>query len=327
MMLARLLLSCALLLHALPTWARCQPRAEEGAGWTSSGERALPSWQRPRVRPGVAAGLSVLPGLGHAYACDPVGAALFPISVGASLGTAVVLVADPWAADDPLAQPAMMAAQNIWFYGIYDSFRIASLMRGERADRQPVDRAGIGSHLAAPYRVRNLRDPWVLGSVGVGLAAGSVVTLLTVAESQPVWARKTLPWAGERIPVGAGLPLGLAWEGLVFTGVGVGEESLFRGVIQPVLVDALGAPGGIVLSSAIFGAAHIRSLERPGEELINAAVVGSLGGLLGFVAHRDRYVLGRAIAMHFWYDAALYSAVFLLAPDSMPWAFSLSTRW
>lgn len=308
-------------------WARCVPDESALSGWTVEGERSLPTQRRQRLSPGLAAGLGIIPGLGHVHACDWSGAALVPIAAVGSLGAAVGFAADPWPQDDPLVTPALIGVQNIWFYGIYDGFRVASLMRGERSDRQPVDRASVGSHLLAPYKARHLRDPWVLGSVGVGLAAGSIVTVLTIEQSQPIWQRRTVPWAGESVPVGVGLPLGLGWSGLTFTSVGFGEEALFRGVVQPALVDALGPPGGIVVSSVIFGAAHIRSLERPGEELLNAAVISSLGGIMGYVAHRDRYALGRPIAMHFWYDTALYTAVFLLAPDSMPWSFSLSTSW
>jgi membrane protease YdiL (CAAX protease family) len=37
---------------------------------------------------------------------------------------------------------------------------------------------------------------------------------------------------------------------------GVGEEALFRGVVQHILCDLMGPWGGIILTAALFGAAH-----------------------------------------------------------------------
>ena len=62
---------------------------------------------------------------------------------------------------------------------------------------------------------------------------------------------------------------------------GFGEEMLFRGVLQIWLVDHLGATGGWVLASLVFGAVHTGSDRRFLLWMGFSAVVGLLlGGLL-----------------------------------------------
>lgn len=41
---------------------------------------------------------------------------------------------------------------------------------------------------------------------------------------------------------------------------GAGEEALFRGVLQPIAVDALGAVAGLIVVSALFGLVHLISI-------------------------------------------------------------------
>lgn len=63
---------------------------------------------------------------------------------------------------------------------------------------------------------------------------------------------------------------------LVATLAGVGEELLFRGVVQAGLVEAWTPAGGIVVASLLFGAAHAVSLAY----WILASLMGLYLGLL-----------------------------------------------
>jgi membrane protease YdiL (CAAX protease family) len=53
-----------------------------------------------------------------------------------------------------------------------------------------------------------------------------------------------------------GLPLALAISVVLSTSAGVGEEVLFRGLLQPAMATKLGATGGLLASSLVFGALH-----------------------------------------------------------------------
>jgi membrane protease YdiL (CAAX protease family) len=77
---------------------------------------------------------------------------------------------------------------------------------------------------------------------------------------------------------------------------GIGEELLFRAVVQPYLVERLGPWPGILLASLIFGLAH---LITPTYALL-AAVVGIYLGCLAYISGN---VLD-AIVVHGLYDFA-----------------------
>ena len=322
-----LALLAALLLDTSAAHAACTgPSPEAAAAWPEG--RRMPPHERPRPLPGVAATLAVVPGLGHAYLCDWQGAA---VGLGTPLGLylgAGLIVSDerhgqPFTADDPLTIPLVYGIQNAWFYGIYDAWRVARLARlgGKDTGRLPVDGAAVSQHLGAPFRKESLRDPVVLGAAALGLVVSSASTISSGQVDSPVWRRETVFWAARPIPTAAGVALGeAAWTG-VFVGVGPGEESLFRGVIQTTAVDALGPVAGITTASALFGMAHV---DRDSSLMVNitrAAYTGALGLGLGWLAHHDGYDLRRPIAAHFWYDLGVGTAAFLLAPDQAPWAF------
>ena len=57
---------------------------------------------------------------------------------------------------------------------------------------------------------------------------------------------------------------------------GIGEEALFRGVMQTALADPVGLPAAVVLASVAFGLAHFLSFTYA----VYAAVVGAYLGVL-----------------------------------------------
>jgi membrane protease YdiL (CAAX protease family) len=71
---------------------------------------------------------------------------------------------------------------------------------------------------------------------------------------------------------------GCDWPDLALISIaaGVGEEMLFRGVIQGALGRTLGPTAGLALASALFGLVHPVSLTY-------ALLAGLLGGYLGLV--------------------------------------------
>ncbi len=75
----------------------------------------------------------------------------------------------------------------------------------------------------------------------------------------------------------------------IAVGPGVGEETLFRGLVQRSLVPRVGVAGGIGLSSFLFGLAHVDPPQAVGAALLGAA--------LGLVSYRTKSIVP-AMAAH-----------------------------
>ena len=106
----------------------------------------------------------------------------------------------------------------------------------------------------------------------------------------------------------------------------VGEEALWRGVLQNELENALGPRQGLSASAALFGLAHLVDLD--GSLSLGRAAFGTLAGwYLGSLFQHDRHRLERPVAAHFWYDFTVMFCAFLLDPDDNPLQVSVSFRY
>jgi hypothetical protein len=102
--------------------------------------------------------------------------------------------------------------------------------------------------------------------VGLGLGLG-VVGLSRLAVRRLVWARELNVWFGSLLgPLSTGDCLALAALSAV------GEELLFRGAMQPTL--------GLILTTVLFGLAHVPPRVRYLPWTIAAAVLGLAFGVL-----------------------------------------------
>lgn len=75
--------------------------------------------------------------------------------------------------------------------------------------------------------------------------------------------------------------LGLPAIAVISLCAGVGEEALFRGGVQTILSDHVGAPGAIVLSSAVFAAIHLGKPVITGLLFVVGAIFGTFYWLTG----------------------------------------------
>lgn len=115
-----------------------------------------------------------------------------------------------------------------------------------------------------------------LEGVGIGLAALIPVEILSL------WLFRYRPRTRE---LGAELrtimgPIGTVGIGLLAVGSGVGEEIIFRGLVQTALSGWVGVPFGIVFASLIFGAMHIPPKRELAGWMVFAALIGVYLGLL-----------------------------------------------
>jgi len=119
---------------------------------------------------------------------------------------------------------------------------------------------------------------WIIAIAGALLLSNAVDRFLielgvrqsgTLAEIDQIVAaaRATMPW------------LAVAAIGI---GPGIGEELLFRGLVQRSIARRLGSWPGVVLAAAIFGAVHMDALHSPAAFALGL-YLGTVGVLAGNV--------------------------------------------
>jgi membrane protease YdiL (CAAX protease family) len=298
-------------------------------------------------RPKVAAGFSVLcPGCGYFYLGQPQ-QALTILAGDAALilaGLAVLrqspLVTDGTKVthDTGRSQPLFIAAQNLWFYGVFASYRDARLARGDFGAHYPVAREGLSDLLLAPFNPRVLKRPWVWAGLPLmlGAAVGASYAISRATSEGMGTTMRSLgdpggvQFFGRHYGTGAGFALGEAYNVSLFLPVGVGEEALFRGVVQAGLSETpLGLWGGWAVGSAIFGAVHTFNFVGDTNGVRTAALAVPYlmvtGSYLGYIYVRTDFSLATGAAVHFWYDFLLGTLDFIADPDHQPFVLRFAT--
>lgn len=296
----------------------------------------LSAW---RKRPGTAAGLGLLcPGCGHLYLGKTVeGGAYFGVTA-TLLGSALVSLRGQEIRLDGTAESAKVptglllatTAQNLWFFSIFDAYRSARVARDDAGYKHRITRESLGDLVSAPFRPSVLKSPWVWIGVPAALIAGIAVSYAIEGddlENTPsIFDVDKVNVFGRRFSRGAGFAAGSAFYAGLFASVGVGEEALFRGVIQTELEERFGSTGGLIAASAIFGAVHaFNFLDDPGTIAVAVPVITVLGTGLGLAYQRTGHKLSTAVAMHFWYDFLLSVTAFAVDPTHQPFVVNYSS--
>jgi membrane protease YdiL (CAAX protease family) len=293
-------------------------------------------------RPRAAGGFSLLcPGCGYFYLRQPARAAGY-LGVAAGLIAGGVLLArgeaprlegegphrQPTSA--PLALPLLSAFQNLWFYGVFASYRDARLRRGDEGYRYPVSREGLPDLVSAPFRPSVLKRPWFWAGLPLLFGAAVAFSIAVGDDGMPAKPMRALTdgggvwFLGRHYGAGPGFALGEGFHASLFLPVGVGEEALFRGAIQAGLTESIGLWPGWLVASAIFGAVHTFNFTEDAGGLKTASravpFITATGSYLGLVAIKNGFQLETSVALHFWYDFLLATTAFLADPDHQPFA-------
>jgi membrane protease YdiL (CAAX protease family) len=292
-----------------------------------------------RKRPALAAGLSLLcPGCGYFYLGQPRRAVGYLSGAAGLIAAGVVAIEDsPLDSDGDRSQgrgtPLLGAAQNLWFYGVYATYRDARLARGDAGARYPVAREDVGDLLFAPFNPRVLESPWVWAGVPLMLTAAMGASYgfsrVVPSSSSPttsmrhLWDGGGVEFFGRHHGATTGIAAGEAYDVGLYLPVGVGEEALFRGVVQAELSEtSLGLWGGWAVGSAIFGAAHAINYIGVQDGFDKAALAVPYlmltGSYLGFLYVHSNFSLKQGAAVHFWYDFLLGTLDFIVDPDHQP---------
>nr|WP_078282508.1 CPBP family intramembrane glutamic endopeptidase [Mycobacteroides franklinii] len=157
---------------------------------------------------------------------------------------------------------------------------------------RPLIGAGASTALAAVAGTPlGLRRPQLRSGLRLGGVVASTIAVVVGASPalKPVRASMRerdiglhpAAWLGLHIPVGT------VWS----------EELAFRGVLQPIAVEAFGGRLGGVVQAAAFGLAHIRPARAAGDPIVATVLVtGLFGGLLGWLRERSGSVAAPMLA-------------------------------
>jgi membrane protease YdiL (CAAX protease family) len=218
--------------------------------------------------------------------------------------------------DDPRVAIPLAGVQDVWVDGLSDTAITTHLA----ARRLYAPRDSLTDLVAAPFNVQVMKSPKVWGPLLGALALGIGASLaLSDADSERIGDDPNL--FGKNFEPKVGYPLGFGVGAGLFTHVGIAEEALFRGWLQSSLSRQFGETTGWLTASLFFGLAHIPNAYalEPGERkeylLIGIPIITGLGSYLGWI-YKDDYSLSPPVALHFWYDLLLSTALVIVEPEN-----------
>ncbi len=258
---------------------------------------------QPDVKnPLIAAGLSLVPGLGHAYLGDrqTAGGLIGSAAVGHSLFLSQYYNDSFY--DESLYLSSLTFAQTTEFYGIYAAYRDARQRIGMSGYTYKMPTDSLLSLARAPFDLQILKKPEVWGGIvgALGLAIGTI--WIAYPSEARIHAKASTSTA---MPILA-LP------------IGIGEETFFRGFLQSELSEHLTPLGGIAVSSLAFGAAHIPNAFTIDRSMrwryyaFNIPLITGLGAYFGYLTHKSGS-LKESVAVHTWYDFILMASDALIS--------------
>jgi len=100
--------------------------------------------------------------------------------------------------------------------------------------------------------------------------------------------------------------------------IGPGEELVFRGVVQGLFKQAYGVVPAVLITSALFGAAHLLALSGSGSSIVTTiAVISALGLVLGVVYELSENIVVPSI-VHGVYNAILFLGNWVIETQDIP---------
>ena len=217
------------------------------------------------------------------------------------------------------------------FQQVYLTSLGLELLDLQRARLRPyTPQEQLGDLVSAPFRPSVLRRPSVwLG--GLALTGGAAALTLALNDPDPTNPSPNL--FGREFRPAVGYPLFTATNLTHFLHVAVGEEVVFRGLLQSALTRAMGPTPGWLLGTALFGAFHVPNAfglpqgQRLPYLLLSLPYITLAGAWFGLVYRWSDYRLGPPIAVHFWYNFTLGALAFALDPDDHPFSASITVRF
>ena len=216
-----------------------------------------------------------------------------------------------------------LLAMKEWELSIFTTYRSAFRTFGFDLKSTGIDDTPLAGLLWAPFQKQNYKDPWVVGAALLGVVAAAYDARNADRQHNDIHRIGVLGADANRdwgtalyVMDSFGLSLGAA----------VGEEALWRGVLQNELEFAYGKRGGLWTTSLLFGTAHIVDLD--GELSGERVAIASIAGLyLGHLFQSNNHRLAKPIAAHFWYNFAVMLTSFAMNPDDNPLGVQVSFKY
>jgi membrane protease YdiL (CAAX protease family) len=224
----------------------------------------------------------------------------------AELGAALAL-------EGPATTFPLIGLQNLYTI----DFGASAIDRALAKHRPYTPTEPLGSLVTAPFRPEVLKDPgvWLAGGLVTATAVG-----LSLATTR--WDPDASPRVlGADLPAGAAVPAFVATDAALMMHVAVGEEVLFRGVVQSALSRWTDPTAGWLIGTLVFTAVHAPNAlalpppDRRAYLLVGLPWLTVVGGTIGAVYQRSGFRLGPPVAVHFWYDFLLSAAQFTVNPN------------
>jgi membrane protease YdiL (CAAX protease family) len=244
----------------------------------------------------------IFPGLGHMYLEEYKTASNFLLWSGTELGLSL----NP-KLDRELGGLPNTSFSHTLFYGIYATYRDARIYNHNNgyAYKMPTD--SFSDLIYAPFNYKIMRKPEVWGALLIDLVAAFTTIYLSekIDQSSVIHSMQ-----GPLSPFRA-FP------------VGIGEESFFRGYLMPICSEFTNSTGGLILSSTLFGAAHIpnashyyQKSDRWKYYTFSLPLITSAGMYFGYLTQKNNS-LQEAVAVHAWYDFILFSLSYLATEENV----------
>ncbi len=260
----------------------------------------VPEIHLPKKDPGLAVSLSTLfPGLGHFYLDDSKTASAFMSAASMELGAFAYALND---GHEEAATFSLLTFVNTMNYSLYAAYRDARGCNGQEFYRCKMPMESLSELASSPFRWGVLKKPEVWGGCLGALAIACVVNYFAFPSDARISPMTFLE--GDKIS---------PWFPAIALPVGIGEESLFRGVIQSRFREAFGPWTSITMTSLLFGAAHIpNAFLLPEEEqwryyAFSLPLITTFSLYLGWLTEKN-ISLKESVALHTWYDLVLFSA-------------------
>lgn len=221
--------------------------------------------------------------------------------------------------NDRLTSIRSITEETFFYYRYLDLYSTYRSMRFKTRESNNIklNDESITSLMLSPFKWKNIKKPWVIGSI----AAASLSYFVYDNSRVPLSNVKSVKMLDRDYSPKNAFKNYAGIRGLHNILVASGEEMFFRGILQTELAETGDEKEAVLLSSAAFGFSHL--IVNGGRNALFATFAGTV---FGYRYMNNGYDLGETIAMHFWWNFILDITEFIKSPETANFVFSISLK-